>query len=215
MIYVVSYNHVGLSKQDDYKKQKILTKALLNYVLNLKLSSSANSPNMDFDFEKHGKPRLKNSMIEFNTSNCRGLVCCIISKKEVGIDVETIRENIDRRTEKVCTKSEINEINLADNKDLMFTKFWTLKEGYLKYTGRGLGFGAKNVEFTYKENMPTIRNIVKKGVNFEPSKVYIEQSEIEINDMSYVISQFSNEKIPFEIKSISEERLFSQEKVDE
>jgi 4'-phosphopantetheinyl transferase len=49
--------------------------------------------------------------------------------------------------ERVFTHSEIAQIESADNSNLAFFKFWTLKESYVKCIGQGLSFPLKTVEF--------------------------------------------------------------------
>ncbi len=94
-----------------------------------------------FQYSEYRKPFLKNhSNIHFNISHSGDWVVCALSAREVGIDVEKIRDldfNIARRFFSV---EEVKQL-FAMPKELQLNYFfdlWTLKESYLKALGTGL-----------------------------------------------------------------------------
>lgn len=91
----------------------------------------------------HGKPRVaRGEGPHFNLSHCDGLVACAVSwPTEIGIDVE----NIDRQPALDLTKAYFAPTELAWLQSLDtaaqrqgFFQLWTLKEAFIKATGRGL-----------------------------------------------------------------------------
>ncbi len=88
-----------------------------------------------------GKPFLKDYPdLHYNISHSGEWVVMAQSDREVGIDVERIREPHYRIAERFFSAHELQELNrLTGNakKDFFFD-LWTLKESYLKLLGKGL-----------------------------------------------------------------------------
>lgn len=93
---------------------------------------------------KNGKPYAENSSYKFSISHCGNLVVCTVSKKEIGVDVEKIRNIRLKAAEKFACESEINYIGQNTER---FFEIWTLKEAYFKCKGTGLGADIKSVIF--------------------------------------------------------------------
>ena len=52
----------------------------------------------EFSYGEHGKPFLKNYPDwHFNISHCKNAVCCVLSRENVGIDIEEIKRCVDDR----------------------------------------------------------------------------------------------------------------------
>ena len=91
------------------------------------------------DYGPNGKPFFRDLPdIHFNLSHCRKGVACIVSDKEVGIDIEEIGRGNRQLAEYVLNADEIAEMDAAEDSEIVFTKYWTMKESYLKLTGEGL-----------------------------------------------------------------------------
>lgn len=110
-----------------------------------------------FQYNEYKKPFLSGqSNIHFNISHSGTWVVCALSKKEVGVDVERIREinfNIARRFFSV---EEVEQL-FALPKNLQLNYFfdlWTLKESYLKALGTGLTKPLSS--FTVKEDQGNV-----------------------------------------------------------
>lgn len=88
-----------------------------------------------------GKPFIENQKLQFNISHSGRWVVAAFSEKEVGIDIELIREPNYEVAKRFYSKAEIQQLNsVTDNnaKRDFFFDLWTLKESYLKAIGTGL-----------------------------------------------------------------------------
>ena len=94
--------------------------------------------------DKNGKPYAENSRYKFSISHCGNLVVCAVSKNDIGVDVEKIRNVRLKMAEKFACESEIEYIG---DKLERFFEIWTLKEAYFKCKGTGLGADIKSVSF--------------------------------------------------------------------
>lgn len=97
---------------------------------------------IQFSKEEYGKPVLQMpSGIHLNISHTDGFSVCVVSDKNVGIDIEKI-EAIDLDiAKKYFALTEYQYIMNAQNSDVQFNRFfevWTMKECYLKLLGIGM-----------------------------------------------------------------------------
>ena len=94
-----------------------------------------------FKCNEFGKPFLQGcSDFHFNISHSGIWVVCAIGKKEVGIDIEQIK-SIDFDIAKRFFSNTEYEMLMSKPDDLKtnyFYDIWTLKESYIKCTGKGL-----------------------------------------------------------------------------
>ena len=93
-----------------------------------------------FEFNKYGKPFIKNNPFYFNISHSGQYIVCAIYRYPVGVDVQ----------EKSCTDISIarrffskNEIQYIlshpqEEQSNIFNLIWTRKEAYVKCLGKGL-----------------------------------------------------------------------------
>lgn len=138
-----------------YIKENTDSKSLLKYALN-----DNNIFDYSISYNEYGKPYLNNNLY-FNISNSNNITACIISDKEIGLDIEKIKYN-EKVAKRVLNVKEMEILNNSKNKDEMFTIFWTSKESYVKLLGIGIGYGLKNVDTTkLKEKI-----IIKKYNNY-------------------------------------------------
>lgn len=91
-----------------------------------------------------GKPYAENSSYKFSISHCGNLVVCAVSKNEIGVDIEKIRNVRLKMADKFACESEIAYIG---EKLERFFEIWTLKEAFFKCKGTGLGSDIKSVCF--------------------------------------------------------------------
>ena len=100
----------------------------------------------EFFYGEHQKPFLKNYPgWHFNLSHCKNAVCCVLSRKEVGIDIEEIKEYKESLAEYICNEQELNLLHCSDNQADEFYKLWTRKEAVFKKFGSGITKDIKNV----------------------------------------------------------------------
>ncbi|SHM54662.1 4'-phosphopantetheinyl transferase family protein [Ruminococcus flavefaciens] len=101
---------------------------------------------------KMGKPSLaERPDIHYNLSHANGIVACIISDYECGIDCEGVREHRPNVIKRVFSDNEkaMYENAPDEEKDLLFFRLWTLKEAYVKAIGIGVSYPMDTVEFSF------------------------------------------------------------------
>ncbi len=193
MIFVYDYrdklpNDIDINLKDN-EIQHILAWRLLKYIVNN--YTDFNFDKLIVEKNKHSKPYFKDCNLKFNLSHCKGIVVCIISDYNVGIDLEIINKKVSERVLNRCfDKTEQDIINNSINQEeycINFYRYWTLKECFVKTTGYGLSQGLKNCVF-YKsgKNNYSIKNNDK--VN---SDKYIFKSMLFLNQNNqadYVLS---------------------------
>lgn len=108
--------------------------------------------NLEFYTNKYGKPYIKNKDIFFNISKSFDYVICAISNKEIGVDIEKVRDVDFSFIKRFTTKNEKKYI-LKSKDGLMDRIFqiYTLKEAYFKCKGINLKSMLK-VEFTINDD---------------------------------------------------------------
>ncbi len=112
-----------------------------------------------------GKPYLPNGECYFSISHTDGWTYCAISDHEVGLDIEHVRPVSMNAVKRILSDSELTEFYEDKYSHIAFMKFWTLKEAYVKYTGKGLcGVSPYRLEFTLKGTNPKM--IYEKNLCF-------------------------------------------------
>ena len=154
------------------KKQSILARILLKNILKNKYNINYND--IIVKYNKYGKPFINN--INFNISHSHDYVIVAASDKNIGIDIEMIRDYNPTSMNLFCTDNEIKYINNNQNKKLAYWKIYTLKEAYFKMLGTNLS-NMKNVEFNILKNKITC-------VNNENLKIFV---STEINNYIFSI----------------------------
>ena len=94
---------------------------------------------VEFNHLEKGKPVLKHyPHIYFNLSHSRGVAACVVSDREVGVDVQSIRPVTDKAAKRILTEPEYTEFKTASNPDEYFCEIWAIKESQMKKTGQGI-----------------------------------------------------------------------------
>ena len=151
-VYLTSYE-----LQPDKKKQKLeheIGLLLLQKGLKEQFSLSLEAEKLQEGMKigEHGKPYLCDyENIYFNISHCKGLVACALSEEPIGVDVELIQEIKDSLPKRVLSEEEQEFLaryqeDEAQYKELFF-RFWTLKESYIKWDGRGFSKEPRDISF--------------------------------------------------------------------
>lgn len=103
-----------------------------------------------FEYGQHGKPVIAGRQdIHFNFSHCKNAIACVLSDKDVGVDVERVGRFNDDLARYVLSDDEYNCVVSSSAPDQEFTKYWTMKEALLKLTGDGLTDDVKSVLSKY------------------------------------------------------------------
>ena len=144
-------------KKTKYNKSRSLLKILLKNYYNI------NYKDIEIITNQYGKPYIKDMKIYYNISYSYDYVICIISNKEIGIDIEKIRKTNINTKKIFATKIEQNYIG---NYEKLF-KIFTLKEAYFKMLGTDLK-KMKNIEFNIlnKNIICSDNNIITKQIKF-------------------------------------------------
>ena len=100
---------------------------------------------VDFPFEsvkvnENGKPYLPETTIDFSISHSHGFAAAMLSReKQVGIDVEQISDRVLRIEKKFLHKHELQQLDRMNRVQRIehATLFWSLKESFYKWYGKG------------------------------------------------------------------------------
>lgn len=102
-----------------------------------------------FSVKGNGKPIAEGLDIHFNISHCDDMVVCVVSNKEIGIDIEKIRPISLKIAKRICIDNELEYIFNCEADKVDFTlqsddvlkrlfEVWTGKEAVFKYNGTGI-----------------------------------------------------------------------------
>lgn len=162
-----SFNRLLLSVKQ-YRRDKIDKLALknskyLSLAVELLIRKACEDFGIDYLKEEivigeYGKPSFKNSKYFFNTSHSGKYALCVISDVEVGCDIEEVKEYKPRVAERFFTEKENQYLELSNDKNDLFYRFWTLKESYMKCIGKGFGMSLNSFEMDNNDG-----NVVVNG----------------------------------------------------
>ncbi len=92
-----------------------------------------------FSMGKFGKPVINGSVcLNFNVSHSGEWIVCVIDNRNVGIDIEQVLEIDLSIAENYFSSTEHLDIIEYPLPQVRFFEYWTLKESYVKYIGKGL-----------------------------------------------------------------------------
>lgn len=89
----------------------------------------------------YGKPYIKDSPVHFNLSHSGSYAACVVSEVECGCDIEKITKADMRVAERFFCPDERAYLRAAESegeRDMRFFRLWTLRESFIKATGRGM-----------------------------------------------------------------------------
>lgn len=102
---------------------------------------------LEFNYNEYGKPYLKDINLYFSLSHSNGIVALTVSKEEIGLDIELIKDVKDNLAKKIMNEAEYSiyqELNKLDKK-IYFFEVWTSKEAYIKKSGTTLTLNPSNI----------------------------------------------------------------------
>ena len=111
------------------------------------LSEATGLPTASWRYVKHelGKPALAPDCaacgLRFNISHTRGVAVCTLAHDEIGVDVEASDRRVDFAiADRYFAPEEVQVLRSAppERTAILFFRFWTLKEAFIKATGEGL-----------------------------------------------------------------------------
>lgn len=111
-----------------------------------------------------GKPYLADKKAFFSLSHSGKYAICTVSDKDVGCDIEKIGNADTKIAKRFFHPSEYEDIlnrSLAAEKNMLFYRYWTLKESFIKAVGLGMKLPMNSFCI-----IPTDKNIsVKQSVD--------------------------------------------------
>ena len=119
---------------------------------------------------EHGKPVFAVCPeMHFNLSHSGEYAVCVIAPCETGCDVETVKTLRMQVAKRVFTEEE--RLWLSGEKergrgDEAFCRLWTLKESFLKTTGKGFAFPAQEISFSFGAGHPVLHLHGKTDLSF-------------------------------------------------
>lgn len=121
-------------KKANKKSQSIGAELLLNYAVNGDIKKT-----VQWDTDKGGKLYLtQNKDLYVNLSHSGEYAVCAVHNKDVGIDIQHIRECDINLAKRFFSAEEYEYINRFENKNNAFFEIWTKKESFVKAIGTGL-----------------------------------------------------------------------------
>lgn len=112
-------------------------------------------------YGSNGKPYV--DKIFFNAAHSGNFAFGVSSDKEIGCDVEIIKKPRLDVAKRFFTENEYNYIIHSENTSNAFYKLWTIKESYIKQSGKGLRTPLNSFEINISDNDISIteNNIAK------------------------------------------------------
>ncbi len=161
-----------------------------NLLLKYCIKQELNLKEFNLEYNEYGKPYLKDKKdFFFNISHSKEYIILVSDNKDLGIDIEYIKNRNLDIMERIFTIEEQEYILMQEDKIKAFYEIWTLKESYIKALGLGLYKDLKSFSVT-----PLIKSLGE--YNFK--NFYIE---------NYVISICSLDKINENIIEVNIEHL--------
>lgn len=142
-------------KNQKAKMQSLFAGSLLHYALcrELGLDEDRTGP-FAIGIQEGGKPFFRDKPeICFNLSHSGEYVCCALGREPVGADIQEhtgIREGLAERFFTAEDKRRLSQCRGKEREKLFF-QMWSIKESYIKLTGRGLGQGLSSFEIQWQE----------------------------------------------------------------
>ncbi|MBR2254533.1 MAG: 4'-phosphopantetheinyl transferase superfamily protein [Candidatus Methanomethylophilaceae archaeon] len=109
-----------------------------------------------------GKPCIRGSDIRFNLSHSERRVMCSVSEQEVGCDTEEVRPidlDIAKRYFHGTEYEAISEEQDMVRRNLLFYRYWTLKESFMKVTGLGFSIPLDSFEIVLGDGITVEQSV--------------------------------------------------------
>lgn len=117
-------------------------------------------PEADIRKTDSGAPYLSSgNMPHISVAHTRGLVCCAVGERPVGVDCEPagrfdarpFKETVLRR---ICKEAEAQRVLESPDPQRAFLQHWVLKESISKAEGKGFTGGFQKYEIDFENNVP-------------------------------------------------------------
>lgn len=125
--------------------------------------------------EAGGKPFLTEFPdIHFNLSHSGDYVCCAIGNEPVGVDLQKCTPVKERLAGRFFTKRDNQMLASCqkEQREKLFFRMWSIKESYIKFTGKGMSQGLDSFEIDWEK-----RAIIQEEKK-EPSAFFEESGSL-------------------------------------
>lgn len=122
-----------------HRKRYVAARGSLRQVISLYTGIAAEK--ITFSYGKHGKPFLKNAVLNFNVSHSEELAVFAFSDQEIGVDIEKIAAPFKEEVaKKYFSEAEFQSlIQLSEHEQCRaFYLLWSEKEAVIKLFGEGV-----------------------------------------------------------------------------
>ena len=153
-------------KTEKRKKEWIASRLLLNEI----------NPNYSISYNEFGAPELNNGSY-ISISHSKGLVAIIISKQQVGIDIEEISDKALRVSSKFISKNHLKALTAEKA-----TLIWCCKEAVFKWHQKG------EVDFSADIKLHPFENMEKGEIRakFRDTQLILHYQKIHNHYLVYV-----------------------------
>lgn len=157
--YLLSLPEIVQTRILKKKNEEDRKLSCIGYFCAAEIYKKQENEDCDFAFLEGGKPVFLRGGLCFSISHSKDIVITAVYNKNLGVDIEKVREiNLDL-IKKVCTEKEkafILETNETAEQTERFLMVWTAKEAYFKFKSTGIG-NLKSVDyFSLSENIKRI-----------------------------------------------------------
>lgn len=156
LICYTYYIPASVSPAEIYRQEHLLGLALLQKGLKdfYQISLTFTELTSGLLKTKNGKPYLKDyPEVFFNISHCNGLVVCAFHQSATGADCELPGYFAPVLPDKILSAEEKTQFQKygtdSEKEQEWFSRFWTLKEAYVKYTGTGVDTSLTSFSFFF------------------------------------------------------------------
>ncbi|MEI6265175.1 MAG: 4'-phosphopantetheinyl transferase superfamily protein [Sphingobacteriia bacterium] len=164
--------YASSKKKESDQQQKIIARAILKILLAKALKQSVHT--IEIAKDANGKPFCPTAIlsnIHFNISDAANYVAIIIAQSVVGIDIETIQPQF--QYQDIASlhfhQNEIQALKNANDPLMLFYRYWTRKESFLKLEGNGLTDYLNELDMTEGEKINKIHGLGPQGNYFVSS----------------------------------------------
>lgn len=166
-------------------------------------------------YGEHGKPMRKDKKVCFNLSHSGNYILCVVSDSEVGCDIEKIKEVKWKLAKRFFSEKEYsllekmneNREHLEENASVnisvtgeLFTRFWVLRESYVKKTGEGLCISLEGLDFSEL-------SILKEMGRGKKGKEFLKENFFEMEYDEYRIAICEDQKTKPEVIALNAEDI--------
>jgi len=163
---------IGSFKFISDRKRTLCGELLVRYMI----ANKKQVANKEIILERddNGKPYCKSFPgIHFNISHSDDWVIGAVCDSPIGVDIERVGCADLQIARRFFTEYEYQKLlNQETNRNELFYKLWTLKESYMKYTGKGLRLPLNSFEFDFTDCNIRLQIPERNMLHFKSVKVF-------------------------------------------